>query len=75
MIFWGSGLLLFENPNERMTLKPTETKVFRGGDIALYYTPTERETAPLPNLTAFAAHCNENFPSRYDLLFNRGLQV
>lgn len=33
----GSGLPLFENISDRMTLKLTKTKTFRGGGVILYY--------------------------------------
>lgn len=36
----GSGLLLFENINERTILKLIRTKTFSGGAVILYYEPT-----------------------------------
>lgn len=33
----GSGLPLFENINDRIILKLTKTKIFRGGAVTLYY--------------------------------------
>lgn len=35
----GNGLLLFENMNERTTLKLLKTKTFQGGAVILYYEP------------------------------------
>ena len=35
----GSGLPLFENISDRMALKLTKTKTFRGGGVILYYEP------------------------------------
>ena len=36
----GSGLLLFENTNDRIILKLIKTKTFSGGAVILYYEPT-----------------------------------
>ncbi len=36
----GSGLPLFKNMNERITLKLTHTKTFNSGAVILYYEPT-----------------------------------
>jgi dihydrofolate reductase len=38
----GSGLLLFENINERTVLKLINTKTFSGGAVTLYYEPTNQ---------------------------------
>ena len=36
----GSGLSLFENVNDRTTLKLIKTKIFNGGAVTLYFEPT-----------------------------------
>ena len=38
----GSGLPLFENINDRTTLKLIKTKIFGSGAVALYYGPTNK---------------------------------
>jgi dihydrofolate reductase len=38
----GAGLPLFENGNERITLKHLKTKGFSGGAVILYYEPTKK---------------------------------
>jgi dihydrofolate reductase len=38
----GSGLPLFKNINEKITLKLVNTKTFRFGAIVLYYEPTKK---------------------------------
>jgi len=38
----GSGLLLFENINEKVTLKLVKTKTFQAGAIILYYEPKSK---------------------------------
>lgn len=43
----GGGLPLFENINDRTTLKLINTKTFSGGAITLYYEPTKKR-AGLP---------------------------
>ena len=40
----GSGLLLFENINDRTILKLIKTKTFSGGAVMLYYEPTNEKT-------------------------------
>ncbi|MEO5673291.1 MAG: dihydrofolate reductase family protein [Chitinophagales bacterium] len=39
-----NGLLLFENINDRTTLKLFTTKTFSGGAVTLYYEPTTEKT-------------------------------
>jgi dihydrofolate reductase len=40
----GSGLLLFENTNDRTLLKLVKTKIFCGGAVSFYYEPaTEKQ--------------------------------
>ena len=38
----GSGMLLFENMDERKVIKMTKTRAFRGGAVILYYEPENR---------------------------------
>lgn len=40
----GNGLPLFENINDRTTLKLLKTKTFSGGAVTLYYEPTNEKT-------------------------------
>jgi dihydrofolate reductase len=40
----GGGLSLFENINERTTLKLIKTKIFGGGAVTLYYEPVNEKT-------------------------------
>ena len=40
----GSGLPLFKNISEKITLKLTKTKTFSGGAVILYYEPTSEKT-------------------------------
>lgn len=39
----GSGLPLFHNLNNRITLKLTKTKTFSSGAVVMYYEPVERQ--------------------------------
>ena len=43
----GSGLPLFENINDRTILKLINTKTFSGGEVTLYYEPTNEKTTNL----------------------------
>lgn len=40
----GSGLSLFENINDRTSLKLIKTKTFSGGAVMIYYEPTNEKT-------------------------------
>ena len=40
----GSGLPLFKNISEKITLKLIKTKTFSGGAVILYYEPTSEKT-------------------------------
>ena len=42
----GTGLPLFEDLTDRMTLELLKIKAFRGGTVVLYYKPAQPETAP-----------------------------
>ena len=39
----GSGLPLFDNLKDRITLKLTKTKTFSSGAVVMYYVPVERQ--------------------------------